>query len=190
MYMQNINAYHGSPPAAPRLPQRHHPPPMRLVNPYSNGRGTSHFNHMPNPYAYPTAIATRTEPASVPAMVTAPRPSQPDWRLHRRDEPSFASQEVEPLGEVLREHFSHFTPRNLEQERLGLLKSEEPELPALDWGQWQRDADVSLLTLGQDSYDFGSLAGNSFKPTDEETRVIGATSQHEKKVMKAHEQFI
>ncbi len=188
--MQNINAYHGSPPAAPPLPQRQHPPPMRLVNPYSNGRGTFHFNHMPNPYAYPIAIATRTKPASVPAMVTAPRPSQPDWRLHRRDEPSFASQEVEPLGEVLREHFSHFTPRNLEQERLGLLKSEEPELPALDWGQWQRDADVSLLTLGQDSYDFGSLAGNSFKPTDEETRVIGATSQHEKKVMKAHEQFI
>ncbi len=91
---------------------------------------------------------------------------------------------------MLREHFSHFTPRNLEQERLGLLKSEEPELPALDWGQWQRDADVSLLTLGHVSYDFGSLAGNSFQPTDEETRVLQSSSLHERKVLKAHEQFI
>jgi hypothetical protein len=114
--MQNIIAYHGSPGAARQPPQTRHLPPMRMVNPYSNGRGTSHFKDMPNPYAYPTAIATRTVPLPVPAMVTAPRPSQPAWHLHRRDEASLTSQEVEHPGEVLFEHFSHFTPRNLEQE--------------------------------------------------------------------------
>ena len=186
--MQNINTYHGSPVRACQLHQSH-PPQRRMANPYLNGRGTSHFQHMPNPYAYPTVNATRTVPPAIPAMVTAPRPSQPDWRLHRRDE---ASHEAESQ-EVFREHFSHFKPRNLDQEhslRHGMPKSDKPELPVLDWGQWQRDANISLLTLGHDSYDFGLLAGNSFKPTDEETHVLATSSLHEKKVMKAHEQFI
>ena len=85
MYTQNIHSYHGSPLAA-HPPHQSHPLPLRLVNPYSNGRGTSHFQHMPNPEAYASAIATRSEPAADPAMVTAPRPSQPVWRLHRQDE--------------------------------------------------------------------------------------------------------
>ncbi len=189
MYRQNINTYHGTPVGACQPPQSH-PPPLRMVNPYLNGRATSHFEHMPNPYAYPTAIATRTVPKFVPAMVTALRPSQPAWRLQRRYSP--AVHEVEPQN-ALQEHFSHFKPRNLEQEhnlRLGIPSVEEPELPALDWGQWQRDADVSLLTLGHVSYNFGSLAGNSFQPTDEETHVLQSSSLHERKVLKAHEQFI
>jgi hypothetical protein len=89
--------------------------------------------------------------------------------------------------------FQHFTPRNLEQEsrfQLGIPISEEPEMPDLDFGQWNRDADVALLTLGRVSYDFGSLAGNSFSPTEEESDVMGTSSNHEKKVLKAHEQFI
>jgi hypothetical protein len=150
----------------------------------------SHFQDMPNPYAYPSEISPRTLATPVPAMVTALRPSQPAWRLQRRYSP--AVHEVEPQN-ALQEHFSHFKPRNLEQERnlrLGIPSVEEPELPALDWGQWQRDADVSLLTLGHVSYDFGSLAGNSFQPTDEETRVLQSSSLHERKVLKAHEQFI
>jgi hypothetical protein len=65
-----------------------------------------------------------------------------------------------------------------------------PEVPDLDFGQWQRDADVSLTTLGQDSFDFGSLTGNSFKATEEEDHVIGSSSSHEKKVLKAHQQFV
>jgi hypothetical protein len=66
----------------------------------------------------------------------------------------------------------------------------ESDLPDLDFGQWQRDADVSLETLGHDSYDFGSLIDNSFKPTDKETCVLETSSLHKKKVLKAHEQFI
>jgi hypothetical protein len=96
--------------------------------------------------------------------------------------------------EVLQEHFSHFTPRNLEREsrlQLGTIATyEEPEVPELDFDQWQRDADVSLSTLGQRSFDFGSLTGNGFTPTEEEAHVLGTSSSHEKKVVKAHEQFV
>jgi hypothetical protein len=60
----------------------------------------------------------------------------------------------------------------------------------LDYGQWNRDADSLLDKLGLLSYDFGSLAGNSFAPTEEESHVIATSSLHEKKVLKAHEQFI
>jgi hypothetical protein len=74
--------------------------------------------------------------------------------------------------------------------QLGIPRCEEPELPDLDFDEWQRDADVSLVTLGQDAYSFGSLIGNSFRPTEEETHVMGTTSNHEKKVLKAHEQFV
>jgi hypothetical protein len=123
-------------------------------------------------------------------MVTALRPSQPAWRLERRYTPAVNKWEPQ---DALAEHFSQFQPRNLAQEhnlRLGVQPVEEPEVPTLDWGQWQRDADVSLLTLGHVSYDFGSLAGNQFQATDEETRILESSSQHEKKVLKAHEQFI
>jgi hypothetical protein len=153
-----------------------------MANPYLNGRGTSHFQHMPNPYAYPTANATRTVPTAIQAMVTAPHPSQPDWQLHHCDETSHKAESQE----VFREHFSHFKPRNLDQEHslcLGMPKSDKPELR-------QRDADALLLTLGHDSYDFGSFGGISFKPTDQETQVLETSSLHEKNVMEAHEQFI
>jgi hypothetical protein len=160
-----------------------------MANPYLNGRGTSYFEHMPNPYAYPTVIATRTVPTPIPAMVTYPRPSQPDCQLHHRDE---ASHKVESQ-EVFREHFSHFTRCNLDQEHtlhLGMPKLDKPELPVLDWGQWQCDANVLLLTLRHNPYNFGSLAGNLFKPTGRETRVLETSSSPEKKVTKVHEQFI
>jgi hypothetical protein len=95
--------------------------------------------------------------------------------------------------EAIQEDFCQFQPRNLEQERtlrLGILAVEELELPALDWSQWQHDADVLLQTLGNLSFDFGPLAGNSFQPTDEETPLLEWCSLHEKKVLNAHEQFI
>jgi hypothetical protein len=89
--------------------------------------------------------------------------------------------------------FPDFPPQNLELElnfQMGIPRCKDSELPDLNFGQWQRDADVSLVTLGRDAYDFGSLVGNSFSPTEEETHVMGTTSNHEKKVLKAHKQFI
>jgi hypothetical protein len=73
---------------------------------------------------------------------------------------------------------------------LGIPTSKELELPELDFGQWQHDANVSLLTLGHNSYDFGSLAGNSFRQAEEEAHVMGTSSLHKKKVLKVHGQFI
>jgi len=188
MYRQNINPYHATPVGARRPPQSHSLP-QSMANPYLVSRGTSHFHDMPNPYALPGDPPPRNPLPPVPALVTAPRPSQPSWGIHARYEPPYSSQ----LQEVSNRHFPQFTPRNLVLEdrfRLGIPNFEEPELPDLDFGQWQRDADVSLLTLGHDSYDFGSLAGNSFQPTEEESHVLETSSNHEKKVVKAHEQFI
>jgi hypothetical protein len=74
-------------------------------------------------------------------------------------------------------------PQNLVQEHNFCLEfptSKEAELPDLDFGQWQHDTDVSFLTLGHDSLDFGSLAGNSFRPTEEEAHVMGTSSLHKK----------
>jgi len=188
MYMPNIHPYHATPVAARRPPQSHLQP-RRMANPYLIARGASHFQDMPNPYALPTDPPPRTQLITIPALVTAPRPSQVSWHL----QPRYQDANESVPQEVSQGLFPQFTPRNLEQEhrfRLGFPISEEPELPDLDFGQWQRDADVSLLTLGHDSYDFGSLSGNSFKPTEEESRVLETSSNHEKKVQKAHEQFI
>jgi hypothetical protein len=189
MYNRIINPYNGTPVLA-RRPPPSHSPPRRMANPYLQARHTSHFEGMPNPYAYPSAIPPRNHPAPVPRIVTAPRPPQPEWHLQRRYT-TIVQQTSSP--EAIQEDFCQFQPRNLEQERtlrLGIPAVEELDLPALDWGQWQRDADVSLQTLGHVSFDFGPLAGNSFQPTDEETRVLESSSLHEKKVLKAHEQFI
>jgi hypothetical protein len=57
---------------------------------------------------------------------------------------------------VLETGFPNFSPRNLEQD----IESEfrivpnckEPELPDLDFGQWQQDADVLLETLGHKTH--------------------------------------
>jgi hypothetical protein len=149
----------------------------RMANPYLQGRHTSHFEDMPNPYAYPSKIQPRTGPMPVPTMVTALHPLQPDWQLQRRY--TLAVHKVES-PDALPEHFSQFKPQNLEQECtlcLGIPSVEEPELLALDLGQWQRDADVLLQSL--------SHAGNSFQPTDRETRILESSSLHEKKVQGA-----
>jgi hypothetical protein len=37
-----------------------------------------------------------------------------------------------------------------------------------------------LLMLGHNSYDFGSLIGNSFRPTEEELHVMGTSSSPQK----------
>ena len=180
-------------------PVGHHPPSQshprsqkRMANPYLQGRGPSHFQDMPNPYALASDPPPRTRPASIPALVTAPRPVQPSWGV-RQSHYEQQRPEYDSAPEVLQGRFPHFEPRNLALEdrfRLGIPYSEEPEMPDLDYGQWQSDVDVSLVTLGHDSYDFGSLAGNSFRPTEEESHVMGTSSTHEKKVLKAHEQFI
>jgi hypothetical protein len=114
-------------------------------------------------------------------MVTETCPSQPSWHLQPWYEPR--SQFVS-AQEVLQGRFPDYSPQNLEQEHkfhLGIPVSEEPELPELDFGQWQHDADMSLLMLGHASYDFGSLVGNSFRPTEEESHVMGTSSSHKKR---------
>jgi hypothetical protein len=194
MYAQNRLPYHGTPLGLRHSPQSH-PPPKRMVNPYLQARGMSHFRDMPNPYALPSSLPTIAEARPTPAMVTAPRLAQPSWRLQPRYD---LRDDFHTARDVLEGRISDYTPRNLEQEHAfcGVLPIpiprtfQEQELPELDYGQWQRDADMSLLTLAHDSFDFGSLAGNSFRPTDEEALVLGTSSNHEKKVMKAHEQFI
>jgi hypothetical protein len=145
---------------------------------------------MPNPYAFPAPATALIDPQAAPRVVTAPRPSEPSWRLQRRYE---SRTEFVSAQQVLVGGFPDLSPRNLEVDlnfQLGISRSEEPELPDLDFGEWQREADRSILTLGRDAYDFGSLVGNSFQPTEEETHVLGTSSSHEKKVLKAHEQFI
>lgn len=189
MYAQNRRLYHGTPLGAPR-PRLSHPPAQRRANPYNQARGTSHFRDMPNPYAFPSSLPSIQEARPIPVMVTAPRPVQPSWQLQPRYEPR---DEFVSAQEVLEGRFPDYVPRNLGREssfQFGNPTFDEPELPDLDFGQWQRDADMSLLTLGHDSYDFGSVAGNSFRPTEEEALVLGTSSSHEKKVLKAHEQFI
>jgi hypothetical protein len=191
------------------IPDGSLPPSNRIVNPYLKSRGISHSRYMLNPNALPGDLPPRTLPprtesprlgpprtqarAPFAALVTAPRPSQPVWHVQRR----VRVQEAESQ-EVFQEHSPWLTPRNLEQEhrfqrgfQLGIPMYEEPHVPDLDYGQWHRDADSSLDKLGRLSYDFGSLAGNSFKPTEEESQVLVESSTlHEKKVLKAHEQFI
>jgi hypothetical protein len=133
-------------------------------------------------FSIPTMV-----PTSV--MVTAQHPSQPTWNLQPRNEARHCFVSAQ---EVLQRRYPDCMPQNLVQEHnfcLGIPTSEEPELSELDFGQWQRDANVSLLTLGHESYDFGSLAGNSFWPTEEENHTMGSSSLHEKKVLKAHQQF-
>jgi hypothetical protein len=159
------------------------------VNPYAQRRGPFQCQAMANPYDWSRDLEATNGVALVPRVVTAPRLPQPSWQLHRRDEPMLGLESQE----VLQEHFSHFIPRDLEREsrlQLGIPTYEEPEVPDLDFDLWQRNADASLSTLGQSSFDFGSLTGNSFMPTEEESHVLGTSSSHEKKVMKAHEQFV
>jgi hypothetical protein len=61
------------------------------------------------------------------------------------------------------------------------MTSKEPELPVLDFGDLQNDADDSLSSLGNLYYDFsGSLAGNGFHATEEEVQAMGLSSKHEK----------
>jgi hypothetical protein len=59
--------------------------------------------------------------------------------------------------------------------------AKEQELPEFDFGQLQHDANVSLLMLSHDSYNFGSIAGNSFRPTEEEAHMTGMSSFHKKR---------
>jgi hypothetical protein len=171
-----------------------------MVNPYLKGRGMSHFQDMPNPHAFPSNPPPRTlpapipvmatAPALIPAMVTAPHHSQSSLHLHPRYEPR---RDFVSAQEALHGYFPNYTPQNLVQEHdfhLGIQISKEPELPDFDFGQWQHDANVSLLTLSHDSYNFRSLAGISFRQTEEEAHFMGTSSLHDRKVLKAHEQFI
>jgi hypothetical protein len=169
-----------------------------MVNPYLQRRRTSHLQDMPNPNAWPGDPPPRTLNAiSVPTRVPIPvmvmmaqHSSQPTWNLEPRNE---ARHDFVLAQEVLQGRYPGCMPRNLVQEHnfcLGIPTSEEPELLELDFGQRERDADVSLLTLDHESYDFSSLAGNSFRPTEEDNHIMGSSSSHEKKVLKAHQQFI
>jgi hypothetical protein len=183
------NPYNGSP-VRSRQPLLSHPPVQRMANPYLSRRGTSHFQDMPNPFALP-GDPPYVPPPVVPTMAAAKRPPQPSWQLQPRYEP--AQLRFVSALEVLGGRYPDCPPRNLAQEHdfeLGISTFEEPELPELDYGQLQLDADLSLTSLGLESYDFGSLIGNSFKQTEEEAHVMGTSSSHEKKVLKAHEQFI
>jgi hypothetical protein len=176
----------------------------RQVNPYLKSRAISHSRYMLNPNALPSdiplpgtlsprpespsSVLTRNQvSSSSAAMVTAPCTSL--WQIQCR-------LQVQEL-ETLEGHPSWLNPQNLDQEhrlqrgfQFGIPTYKEPEAMDLDYGKWNRDADSSLDKLGLLSYDFGSLAGNSFTPTEEESHVIAMSSLHEKKVLKAHEQFI
>ena len=170
-------------------PPRSHPPHrQRLANPYLQVRATSHFRDMPNPHSLPSDRPYQPRPAIPANIVTAPRASDPRWLRRQRyalpvEDDGSSTQESSVARSL------SYRPRNLEREREYRL--EDPELPDLDFEQWQRSADVSLLTLGQDSYDSGSLRGNTFKPTEEESYAMESTfTSHEKRVLKVHEQFI
>lgn len=155
----------------------------------------SHTQNMPNPHALPGDRPLRScpnipSPENYPASVT-----QTAWRIERQyaPRPEYASAQ-----EALARDLPTYFPRNIEHDlahRVGIPRTrtpsyKEPDFPDLDFGQWERDADVSLSTLGRDSFNFGSLAGNTFSPTEEEAMVMETCSDHEKKVMKAHQQFI
>jgi hypothetical protein len=141
---------------------------------------------MPNPYKFPAIMPPQIETTLDPRNVTEPFPSLASWSLQREAWSTFVSAQ-----HVLETGFPNFSPRNLERDIESQLRIvPETELLDLDFGQWQQDAYVLLETLGHDSYDSDSLVGNSFKPTDKETRILETSSMHEKKVIKAHEQFI
>ncbi len=145
----------------------------------------SHNFHIKFPAILPPQIETTLDPRNV----TEPLPSLASWSLQREAWSTFVSAQ-----HVLETGFPDFSPRNLERDiesQFGIIPNcKEPELPDLDFGYWQRDADVLLETLGQDSYNFGFFVGNSFKPTEKERRVLEMSSMHEKKFLKAQEQFI
>jgi hypothetical protein len=86
-------------------------------------------------------------------------------------------------------------PRNLVQEHNFAWESQLPMNGSfqtdLDFGWWQRDTNKSLLTLSHESYNFGSLAGNFFWPTEEENHVsMGSSSLHRKKILNTRQQFL
>jgi hypothetical protein len=98
-------------------------------------------------------------------MLTEPRPLQSSWRL----EPCYeARTKFISAQQVLVKGFPEYSPQNLEQDlnvELGIPTTKEPQVPDLDFGQWQRDANHLLHLLGQRTFDFGSLASNSFEIT-------------------------
>lgn len=160
------------------------------ANPYLLRRETVHSRDMPNPYAFPVILPPQLRSPPVARMAPEARPLQPSWSLQPRYE---ARTEFVSAQEVLVRGFHDYPPRNLEQDlniQLGVASSKEPDMPDLDYGQWQRDADRSLDSLGNESFDFGPIGSNPFKPTEEEAEAIVHSSTHEKKVIKAHEQFI
>jgi hypothetical protein len=174
-------------------PLTSHPPPRKMANPYLQSRGISHFRDMPNPYALPGDVPYHPPPFCPPPLSFAaaakkmPPRSAPVWRLEPRDKPE---QGFMSALQALEGSMPGPTPRNLAQEQHFEMSSEDPELPVLDFGHLQDDADDSLSSLGNLYFDFGPLAGNGFKATEEEVYVMGLSSAHEKKVLKAHEQFI
>jgi hypothetical protein len=107
----------------------------------------SHFQDMPNLYALAGNAAPRIGPTDVPAMVVA---TQPSWGLQPWYEPR---REFVLAQEVLQGCFGDYTPQNLEQEHNICLRipiTKEPELPDLDFGQWQHDVDLLLTSLGHE----------------------------------------
>lgn len=190
MYRPLLPPYHATPTGQHRLLPRGHPPPQRMANPYLLRRETVHSRDMPNPYAFPVILPPQLRSPPVARMAPEARPLQPSWSLQPRYE---ARTEFVSAQEVLVRGFHGYPPRNLEQDlniQLGVASSKEPDMPDLDYGQWQRDADRSLDSLGNESFDFGPIGSNPFKPTEEEAEAIVHSSTHEKKVIKAHEQFI
>jgi hypothetical protein len=86
--------------------------------------------------------------------------------------------------QVLVRGFPEYSPQNLEQDlnfELGIPTTKEPQVPDLDFGQWQHDTNLLLHSLGHGSFDFHSLASNSFKITEEEAQVIVHSTLHKKR---------
>jgi hypothetical protein len=163
-----------------------------MANPYLQRRGISHFRDMPNPYALPGDAPYHppplcsSSPVSFAAAAKRP-PSAPAWSLQPRDTKPEEHGFVSAL-QALEGSMPGLTPRNLAEEHD--FETEEPELPVLDFADLQNDADDSLSSLGNLYFDFGPLAGNAFQATEAEVQAMGMSTKHEKKVLKAHEQFI
>jgi hypothetical protein len=127
-----------------------HPPPRKMANPYLQSRGISHFRDMPNPYALPGDAAYHplplcsSSPASFAAAAKRP-PSAPAWSLKPRDKPERGFMSA---LQGLEGSMPGLAPRNLAEEQDFEMTSEEPELPVLNFGDLQNDANDSLSSLG------------------------------------------
>jgi hypothetical protein len=193
MYSRSIRHPHHVTPAGQRQPLKSHPPPHRMANPYLARRNVVHSRDMPNPYAFPAGIPAPNIP---PTRVMEPVPSHPSWQLQPRYE---ARSTFVSAQHVLETGFGNFSPRSLDRDidfQFGIPPtSNEPEVADLDYGEWHRDADATLDSLGTESFDFGSVSSNlllqeATAEDGQEAALADHSSKHEKMVLKTHEQFI